>query len=40
MPETFSYTFDTAAFKGKTTISTGLYIDGKFVDGSKKGTIE
>ncbi|THH27889.1 hypothetical protein EUX98_g6300 [Antrodiella citrinella] len=40
MPETFTYTFDTPIYKGKTSFSTGLYIDGKWVDGSKKTTID
>ena len=40
MAPNFEYTFDTAAHKGKTSFSTGLFIDGKFVDGSKGTTIE
>jgi aldehyde dehydrogenase (NAD+) len=40
MPETFSHEFDTPAYKGKTSFSTGLFIDGKFVDGSKNTTID
>ncbi|TBU39638.1 aldehyde dehydrogenase [Dichomitus squalens] len=34
MPETFKYTFDTPVFKGDVEVPLGLYIDGKFVDGS------
>ncbi|EJD04639.1 NAD-dependent aldehyde dehydrogenase [Fomitiporia mediterranea MF3/22] len=33
MPQTFTYEFNTPVFKGKTSFSTGLYIDGKSVDG-------
>ena len=40
MPETFTYNFETPVYKGQTTFSTGLFIDGKFVDGVNKGTIE
>jgi len=40
MPETFTHTFDTPVYKGTTSFSTGLYIDGKWVDGSKKTTID
>jgi aldehyde dehydrogenase (NAD+) len=40
MPDTFTHTFNTAAFKGKTSFDTGLFINGKFVDGSGKGTID
>lgn len=40
MPGTFDYTFDTPAFKGKVSIPTGLFIGGKWVDGSNKTTIE
>ena len=36
----FSYEFDTPAYKGKVSFPTGLYIGGKFVDGSDKTTIE
>lgn len=32
MPHVFTHEFDTPVFKGKTSFSTGLYIDGKFVD--------
>ncbi|KAF4566214.1 hypothetical protein EYR40_001975 [Pleurotus pulmonarius] len=32
MPETFTYQFDTPAFKGASTINTGLFIGGKWVD--------
>ncbi|TCD60300.1 aldehyde dehydrogenase (NAD(P)(+)) ald5 [Steccherinum ochraceum] len=40
MPDTFTHTFDTPLFKGKTSFSTGLYIDGKWVDGVKGTTID
>jgi aldehyde dehydrogenase (NAD+) len=40
MPSTFSYEFDTPAFKGKTSIKTGLYIGGEWVDGSNQTTID
>ena len=40
MPETFTYEFDTTVYKGKTSFSTGLFINGKFVDGSEGGLIE
>ena len=32
MPITFSHEFNTPVFKGKTSFSTGLYINGKSVD--------
>lgn len=35
----FTYQFDTATYKGSTTINTGLFINGKWVEGSG-GTIE
>ena len=38
MPGTFNYKFDSPAYKGETTINTGLYIGGKFVDPVKGGT--
>ena len=40
MPQTFQHTFDTPVYKGKTSFSTGLYINGEWVDGSKGTTIE
>ncbi|TFK33766.1 aldehyde dehydrogenase domain-containing protein [Crucibulum laeve] len=40
MPTTFDYTWDTPAYKGTTSFNTGLYIGGKFVDGSNKTTID
>lgn len=39
MPGTFDYQFNTPLFKGEVSLSTGLFIDGKFVDGSEHGTI-
>ncbi len=38
MPSTFSHTFDTPAYKGKTTLNTGLFIGGKWVDPIEGGT--
>ena len=40
MPEVFKYTFDTPVFKGEVEVPLGLYIGGKWVDGSDKTTIE
>ncbi|KAG5985674.1 hypothetical protein E4U52_001070, partial [Claviceps spartinae] len=40
MPSTFSYQWDTPAYKGKTEFNTGLFINGQFVDGSNKTTID
>jgi aldehyde dehydrogenase (NAD+) len=40
MPSTFTYEFNTPSFKGKSSFETGLYINGQFVDGSDKATIE
>ena len=36
----FEYQWDTPSYKGKTSFSTGLFIDGKWVDGSNSTTIE
>ena len=40
MPETFKHNFDTPVFKGLVEVPLGLYIDGKFVDGSSGTYIE
>lgn len=40
MPETFTHKFDTPVFKGETSFNTGLYINGKWVDGGDGGYIE
>ncbi|KAI0638767.1 aldehyde dehydrogenase [Trametes polyzona] len=40
MPETFVHKFDTPVFKGEVSVPLGLYINGKFVDGSNKTTID
>ena len=40
MPSTWSYSFNTAPFKGTVELPTGLFINGKFVDGSSQKTIE
>jgi len=40
MPETFTHNFQSEAYTGKTSFSTGLFIDGKFVDGSDKTYID
>lgn len=37
---TWSYTFNTAPFKGTVEVPTGLFINGKFVEGGTKKTIE
>lgn len=36
----FTHQFDTALFKGTTTVNTGLFIDGKFVDSVDGATFE
>ncbi|KAG5645480.1 hypothetical protein DXG03_006025 [Asterophora parasitica] len=40
MPGTFTHEWNTPAFSGKTSFSTGLFINGEFVDGSEGGLIE
>jgi aldehyde dehydrogenase (NAD+) len=40
MPTTFTHEWDTPQHKGKTSFNTGLFIGGKFVDGSNKTTID
>ncbi|PPR03696.1 hypothetical protein CVT24_007417 [Panaeolus cyanescens] len=40
MPATFTQQFDTPKYKGSVSFSTGLFIDGKFVDGSDNTTID
>jgi aldehyde dehydrogenase (NAD+) len=40
MPSTFTYEFNNASFKGKSSFNTGLFINGKFVDGSDNTTID
>ncbi|KAI0364897.1 aldehyde dehydrogenase [Pilatotrama ljubarskyi] len=40
MPETYVHKFDTPVFKGEVSVPLGLYIDGKFVDGSNGTTID
>ncbi|KAF8654316.1 hypothetical protein AX16_003543 [Volvariella volvacea WC 439] len=40
MPSTFSYEWNTATFKGSTSFSTGLFINGQWVDGSDNTTID
>ncbi|KAH7907708.1 putative 1-pyrroline-5-carboxylate dehydrogenase [Hygrophoropsis aurantiaca] len=40
MSSTFTYQFDTATYKGFSTLNTGLFIDGEFVDPVEKGTID
>ncbi|KAF7798220.1 hypothetical protein EIP86_009437 [Pleurotus ostreatoroseus] len=40
MPETFTYTFDTPVYKGTSSFSTGVFINGKFVDGSDGSMID
>ena len=40
MPQVLNYEFNTAAYTGKTTVNTGLFIDGKWVDPIQGGIIE
>ncbi|KAK1230167.1 hypothetical protein PQX77_006761 [Marasmius sp. AFHP31] len=40
MSPSFSHEFNTPSFKGKVNFPTGLYINGKFVDGADKSTID
>lgn len=40
MPSVFTHEFDTLAFKGKVSFDTGIFINGQFVDGSDRSTIE
>ena len=40
MPAAFTYQFDSSLFKGTTTVNTGLFINGQFVDSSDGATIE
>ncbi|KAJ8081849.1 hypothetical protein PM082_007695 [Marasmius tenuissimus] len=40
MPTSFSYEFDTAVYKGKTSFPTGVFINNEFVDGADGGTID
>ncbi|ESK88546.1 aldehyde dehydrogenase [Moniliophthora roreri MCA 2997] len=40
MPTTFSYDFNTEVFKGKTSFSTGVFINGQFQDGAEGTTID
>ncbi|KIM51127.1 hypothetical protein SCLCIDRAFT_1224821 [Scleroderma citrinum Foug A] len=40
MPTAFTYEFDTPVYKGKVSFNTGLFINGQFVDGSKKTTMD
>lgn len=40
MSPTYTHKFDTPVFRGDVSIKTGLFIDGQFVEGSNKTTIE
>lgn len=40
MPGTFTYHFDSSTYKGVSTIHTGLFINGEFVDSVDKQTIK
>ncbi|KAH7921428.1 aldehyde dehydrogenase [Leucogyrophana mollusca] len=40
MPSTFSYDFNSAAYKGQVSFSTGIYINGQFLDGADNTTID
>jgi hypothetical protein len=39
-PPTFTHEFQTKSYNSKTSFGTGVYIDGKFHEGSGKATIE
>lgn len=40
MPSTFTHEFNASAFKAKVSFSTGIFINGQFLDGSDNTTIE
>jgi aldehyde dehydrogenase (NAD+) len=40
MPGLFTYKFESVGYTGTSSFSTGLFINGKFVDGVEKSTIE
>ena len=40
MPSIFTHEFNTPTYKGKVSFSTGIFINGQFVDGSDGKTIE
>lgn len=40
MAGTYTHRFDTKSYKGTSTIHTGLFIDGKFVEPVERGTVE
>lgn len=40
MPKAFATELDTAVYKGKVSVNTGLYINGQFVDGVDGETLE
>ncbi|KAG6371457.1 aldehyde dehydrogenase domain-containing protein [Boletus reticuloceps] len=40
MPSVFTYQFNTPAYKGKVSFDTGIFLNGKFVDGSDRTTID
>ncbi|KZT68467.1 aldehyde dehydrogenase [Daedalea quercina L-15889] len=40
MPSTWNHTFNTSVFKGSVEVPTGLFINGKFVEGSTQKTID
>ncbi|KAH8101623.1 NAD-dependent aldehyde dehydrogenase [Cristinia sonorae] len=40
MVKTFNYEFDNRSFKGETSVSLGLYINGQFVEGKKGETFD
>ncbi|KAI6122417.1 aldehyde dehydrogenase [Pisolithus thermaeus] len=40
MPTVFAHEFDTPVYKGKVSFNTGLFINGQFVDGSDRTTID
>ncbi|KAG8220341.1 aldehyde dehydrogenase domain-containing protein [Butyriboletus roseoflavus] len=40
MPSVFTHEFNTPAFKGKVSFGTGIFINGQFIDGSDRTTID
>ncbi|KAI6032739.1 aldehyde dehydrogenase [Pisolithus orientalis] len=40
MPTVFTHEFNTSVYKGKVSFNTGLFINGQFVDGSDRTTID
>lgn len=40
MPSVFSHEINSALYKGKLSVNTGLFINGQFVDAVDQGTLE